>query len=280
MNQTIQTRLDRIDASLSTLIDSIASYNPSIPAAQELLAADDELNQGVQQLVTHQRNHSRITSLRSEIATLNATITAKLTSLATLRSEILTQKITPVPDDDDDAPQQVPCGELLDFAQRISRYTAPRTTYPAATAARQSLETKAGEEVAEAPGKGEVNGVGAEADPAKEAEVQAQAPVLPGESGFVPWPSEEVIRQGALGQIQAMLEQGVDPTTIQIEGEQKVEGGIEDDRKEEQRKDDAVSHEYSTRHPQQGSTMVREAPREEEKPKVFGGLDLYDPDEE
>lgn len=272
MNQIIQNRLDRIDASLSALIDSISSYNPSIPAAQDLLTADDELNKGVKQLVTHQRNYGRITSLRSEIDTLNATITSKLTSLATLRSEILTQKITPVPDD----ARQVSCGELLDYAQRISRYTAPPTyTAPG----QQLLETKAGETGGEA-GKGEVNGVGAEqagqADTGKEAE--AQAPAMPGAGSFVPWPSEEVIRQGALGQIQVLLEQGIDPTTVRTEGGQKIDEVIEDDREGEQRKHDATSQEQQTR-PPQDAAMVREVAREE-KPKVFGGLDLYDPDEE
>ena len=276
MNQIMQSRLDRIDASLSALIDSIASYNPSIAAAQDLLAADDALNQGVKQLVTHQRNHSRITSLRAEIDTSNAAITAKLTSLATLRSDILSRKITPVADD----ARQVSCGELLDYAQRISRYTIP-PPYP--VSAQQPPETTAGEAAAEAA-KGEVNGAGAEqvgqAENRNEAEAQAQAqaPVMPNGGSFVPWPSEEVIRQGALGQIQVLLEQGIDPTTIGVEGGQKMEEVIEDDRKEEQRKDDAASHEQPTRS-QQDSTMVVEVPREE-KPKVFGGLDLYDPDEE
>ena len=268
MNQIIQTQLDRIDASLSTLIESIASYNPSIPAAQDLLAADDELNKRVKQLVTHQRNHARITSLRSEIDTLNATITSKLTALATLRSDILAQKISPVSDE----ARQVPCGELLDYAQRISRYTVPPSYRPLAP---QTLETKASEAGGETS-KGEVNGVGAEqagkANTGKEAE--AQVPVMPAAGGFVPWPSEEVIRQGALGQVQILLEQGIDPTTVESEGLKQTEDLSQE---AEQRKDDAAPQDGQR--PQQDAPMSREVPREE-KPKVFGGLDLYDPDEE
>ena len=49
MNAVIQSQLDRVEAALNTLIDSITSYNPSINAAADLLAADDELNNGVQQ---------------------------------------------------------------------------------------------------------------------------------------------------------------------------------------------------------------------------------------
>lgn len=47
MNNIIQGQLDRVDTALNTLIDSIASYNPSIAAANDLLAADNELTRGV-----------------------------------------------------------------------------------------------------------------------------------------------------------------------------------------------------------------------------------------
>lgn len=49
MNTIIQTQLDRVETALNTLIESIASYNPSIPAANALLAADDDLNNGLKQ---------------------------------------------------------------------------------------------------------------------------------------------------------------------------------------------------------------------------------------
>lgn len=49
MDTVLHTQLDRVEKALTTLIDSIASYNPSIIAANDLLAADDELNNGVKQ---------------------------------------------------------------------------------------------------------------------------------------------------------------------------------------------------------------------------------------
>lgn len=49
MNTIIQAQLDRVETALNTLIESIASYNPSIPAANALLAADDDLNKGLKQ---------------------------------------------------------------------------------------------------------------------------------------------------------------------------------------------------------------------------------------
>ena len=47
MNNIIQSQLDRVDTALNALITSIESYNPSVPAAIDLLAADDELQKGV-----------------------------------------------------------------------------------------------------------------------------------------------------------------------------------------------------------------------------------------
>lgn len=49
MEAIVQSRLDRVEVVLNTLIDSIASYIPSTTAASDLLEADDELNESVDQ---------------------------------------------------------------------------------------------------------------------------------------------------------------------------------------------------------------------------------------
>lgn len=49
MEAIMQSRLDRVETALNTLIDSIASYIPSTNAASDLLEADDELNESVHQ---------------------------------------------------------------------------------------------------------------------------------------------------------------------------------------------------------------------------------------
>lgn len=41
MLSTIQTRYSRVEKALDALIESVAAYNPSIPAADELVEADD-----------------------------------------------------------------------------------------------------------------------------------------------------------------------------------------------------------------------------------------------
>lgn len=53
MKSIIQAQLDRVESALNTLIESIASYNPSIPAANALLAADDDLNKGLKQCMNN-----------------------------------------------------------------------------------------------------------------------------------------------------------------------------------------------------------------------------------
>ena len=49
MNSLLQTQFTRVEAALSTLVDSISSYNPSPSAAYNLVAADDALNASLEQ---------------------------------------------------------------------------------------------------------------------------------------------------------------------------------------------------------------------------------------
>lgn len=49
MDALIYGKLDGVETALSTLIDSITSYNPSVAAATGLLNADDELDSAVKQ---------------------------------------------------------------------------------------------------------------------------------------------------------------------------------------------------------------------------------------
>lgn len=49
MDALLDARFQRVEAALTTLIDSIASYNPSQQAVVDLVAADDDLSRGLQQ---------------------------------------------------------------------------------------------------------------------------------------------------------------------------------------------------------------------------------------
>lgn len=280
MNDIIQTQLDRVETALTQLIDSISSYNPSIPATSALLIADDELKQGLQQLTTHQRNHARMHHLREQIAQKNNSITTTLKTLAATRADLLSQP-TSLPTSET---RKVPYSDLLDYAKRISRYTVPptfRPPLPLPTAQSQTpapppaaaavngandatslvKETRDGDAATENGGDKDGIGMGS----LEEVERKWLDPLAG--MGFVPWVGEEAMRSGALAEIQAMVERGEDPGAVGVdEGKEEGEGmeGVEGEKGEEEEK-----------------RVERRAERRvEEKPKVFGGLDLYDPDEE
>lgn len=278
MNSIIQGQLDRVDAALNTLIDSIASYNPSIAAAKDLLAADDELTRGVKSresaiwiffilaatplmtndrsVTTHQVNHARILALRTQVSALNSSVTNSLTTLAETRAEILSQKITPVTEH----ARQVPYQTLLEYAAQISRYAAKDRRYvkraPASTEEVNGADVTTQQDMQDATKEGE-------------------QPVIPAfkQAPFVPWPTEATIKQGALGRIQAMVEIGQDPAIV---GFQETVNSMNDEAIEEEKVTADIAASDNPRNTQE---VERRPTLTDEKPKVFGGLDLYDPDD-
>ena len=54
MDVTLDAVFSRVETAFTTLVDSIAAYNPSLQAAGDLLAADDELARGLDKR-THRR---------------------------------------------------------------------------------------------------------------------------------------------------------------------------------------------------------------------------------
>lgn len=63
MDKIIDKRFERVEKALATLINSIATYNPSHAHANDLVIADAELNQGLDQreLLPHIPSQSLIT---------------------------------------------------------------------------------------------------------------------------------------------------------------------------------------------------------------------------
>jgi hypothetical protein len=52
MDSLLDVQFQRVEDALNVLIDSITSYNPSTQAAQDLVAADDELSRGLEQCIS------------------------------------------------------------------------------------------------------------------------------------------------------------------------------------------------------------------------------------
>lgn len=231
-------------------------------------------------MATHQANHLRILSLRQATETLDNSIRADLTLLASTRKELLATPATVFPPSSRD----VPYDELLAYAKHISKFTVPPTFRPPlppaqaepskqldqATTVTNGTATTPAAAPADASKDG---GIGVSALPTGEVQWLDIASQIP----FVPWPSEEIIRRGALAQIQSLLEHGQDPSVVQAaptsedEEKRKAEEGEEADREKEA---DAVRSELNNPGaPTAGQARV-------EKPHVFSGLDLYEPDEE
>ncbi|KAL9014463.1 MAG: hypothetical protein Q9173_000899 [Seirophora scorigena] len=288
MNAILQGQLDRIEAALDNLVSSIESYNPSVSAAIDLLAADTELQEGVKQFALHQAHHARILGLRSAIEEQEQQRKSTLTLLAETRKDLLSTPATTFPE----ASRSVPYTELLDYASRISRYTVPPTfrepppppqqpALNAAPAANGIGEAVTGAREANAVANGgggqgeEGKGVGEKSLEPNEMQWLNPLAQIP----FAPWPIEDVIKRGALGQIQVMLEQGVDPGAGDSP-EQAAEGGVEDAGEEHTQVagSGAGAGAGAPRDAAEGRPEREdrrpEGQRREEKPKVFKGLDL------
>ncbi|KAI9674193.1 MAG: hypothetical protein M1817_002011 [Caeruleum heppii] len=259
----LQKQFQSVEVALNTLVESIASYNPSTEAAVSLIEADDELSRGLEQLAIHQANHARLTSLHETSATLSTQITQTLTVLSDTRRELLATPATVFPKESRD----VPYDELLSYANKISRFTAPPGFRPPVQPPAAAATDQAGgglqpdgqqQSSAAVNGSQEVStpGVGVAALPAQETHwLNSTTANL----GFTPWPSEDTIRRGGLAQIQSMIEANQDPwqTPLYASGQQ-----------------DGKGDEVRFKREETGEEAV--APK---KAAVFGGLDLYDPDE-
>ncbi|KAL8652702.1 MAG: hypothetical protein Q9226_004161 [Calogaya cf. arnoldii] len=297
MNAIIQNQLDRVDNALNTLTASIESYNPSVPAAIDLLAADDELQRGVKLLAQHQANHSRILRLRSDIEAHEQQTKSTLTLLAETREELISTPATTFPE----YSRNVPFTELLDYAKNISRYTVPPTfreplpqPKPADTANKVETATPivngTGDGVAETRGANVVTNGENTQDGEEKAKGVGVSSLTPEEElwlnelarkEFVPWPNEEVIKRGALGQIQVMLEQGVNPESGGAAEEVARRIEAEETEKDVQAGEGLMEGIVgaSQRKEETGERRI-EQPRREEKPKVFKGLDLDEDSDE
>lgn len=197
----------------------------------------------------------------------------------------------------------MPFTELLEYARNISRYTVPPTYREAPPNPKAAtIDDRKGDAAPAVNGTGdavaearEVNAIanGAISEGGKEKTGVGVSSLDQGEVKwlneyeqilFVPWPKEEVIKRGALGQIQMMLEQGVDPEATgaaeEVARKIEAEGGERDVQMGEGPTEAVgVAGVVGQQRENDGQTMVEER-RREEKPKVFKGLDLDEDSDE
>lgn len=233
----------------------------------------------------HQANQAHIESLRQTAAALDARLTSTVITLADARKDLLAVPLLTASENE----REVFYTELLDYAKRISKSTVPptlRQSVPAAPPREQTDSHMMGTTpAAEAAGRtaaivfplDQTHGksFGVAALPQDEVQWLDYLKHIP----FVPWPTEEVIKRGALAEIQALSERGMDPSIVS----EAQQGPGEDAQEVRNELNTDTGIDEST---QAGESIIvtenggQHFQKREEKPSVFGGLDLYDPDEE
>ncbi|KAI9892801.1 MAG: hypothetical protein M1814_001222 [Vezdaea aestivalis] len=253
MDQELYGPFTSLETSLTSLIESITAYNPSISAVESLTTANDELSQALQRLQTHQLNHQTLLNLHSCSADLSAQIKDTLSTLASLRKDLLDLPLSTTDstatEDGEQAARRVDPTQLLAYATHIARTSVPPS------AAIRDVRAQTNGEGGPRLANGNEEGVAALSFEEKE---EMERSRKEREGKWVPWPDEGVIRAGAL----AALENG--------------DGGAGEGAADEAQGDDQLikREEENGIREQVGVRSV------EEKPKVFGGLDLYDPDDD
>ncbi|KAF2005817.1 hypothetical protein P154DRAFT_542350 [Amniculicola lignicola CBS 123094] len=245
MDDILDAQFQRVETALNTLVESIASYNPSIAAATDLVAADDALSSGLEQLSQHQENHKRIITLRAEAEALETHLKTSVTTLASLRHELFETPATALPEDS----HAVPVDELLQYAKTLAAYTIPPTyREPVSKDQDDADKDKDNASAAEIPSQGagtpaitapttsvdEPMKDAADEDPKREVtaeEAEWYKKLTAGGWTWYPWPDEFKINSGNLARIQELKRLGFDPwtTTTDVlepsDGQPGVEGG-------------------------------------------------------
>jgi hypothetical protein len=111
---------------------------------------------------------------------------------------------------------------------------------------------------------------------------------LSGAPSFVPWPTEETIRRGALASIQILLDQGVDPATFDPERSAELEAERkrleeEAERIKEEQEAERLRAEMERRavmEQRRRESVAAGGASQERKPTVFTGLDLLDDEDD
>ncbi|CAA9957361.1 Med4 domain containing protein [Pyrenophora teres f. maculata] len=233
MDDMLNTQFARVEKALTTLVDSIAAYNPAPQAAIDLFTADDELSEGLDQLAKHQANHVRIQLLRAEAEALEEQLKNSVKKLAELRHDLFNTPVTTFSQDS----RAVPFDELLQYATNISRYTVPPTYRDPVPVpdkdkeeediASTGLPTNGLNTPAIVPETTEPTNDGVQAQ--KEGEdADATAPEVTAEEEewlkklkasnlpWYPWPNNDRIRAGNLYSLQYWREKGKDLDTFNI----------------------------------------------------------------
>ena len=293
MDSELSSSLTSLDAALSTLTTSISTYNPSLPAADALIAADASLSKSLERckspcpnsmvqiiallfhsdiefatVAGHQSNHAHIMHLRARLSSMDEIITATLSTLATTRQELQSLAFTPPADK---TIRAVGYKDLLSYAKKVA-YTSippPGFVHPVLPGNAREEAKKEKIDASEAFSlRADVNGIYDQQNRLTALPVEELQRMKEAEDarvgGWTPWVGDELIRAGGLA--------GVDWSTTGLDGD-----AVKEEVKEvEEQKGEPIKE-------WQGPSntiapIAKEQPAKEKT--VFGGLDLYDPDDD
>lgn len=172
-------------------------------------------------MAVHHANYARILALRRTAEALDENIKSTLRMMAETRKEMLS-----IPAKQGAAPaREVPVEELLSYAKFISKTTVPPTfrghipkhilsdrpsTEEAQTQITNGMATPAANGQDGPSDQQSPEGIAMATLSQDTKDMLDPLSKLP----FVPWPSQDIIRMGALAEIQGMLEDGKDPTNV------------------------------------------------------------------
>ncbi|KAJ5116968.1 hypothetical protein N7456_001316 [Penicillium angulare] len=310
MNTVVQSSLSDVEAKLNALLLSLTTSPTAAgapAAAAALLNADDELSSSIATLQQHQENYAKILQLRAESEKLEDRVKAIVKNIEEFDKEIRT-----VCGDDGESDSEFDSGDegqtgkklqhkeidyrlLLNFARRISKYNHEAATDAAGGAA--ASDNRSGsrpqildKEVTMAGTNGEQLGEQG-AEPVSSVTKNAtqwldESANMTREVYMVPYPMEERIRMGLMGQVQLAAGSDPDKEVERLIREAEGLGAAEppappppaDIRQEEAANAAAQAASAATGVVRPPAPVAAPAPRP--KPSAMLDLDLYDPDDD
>ncbi|KAI9932512.1 hypothetical protein ASPWEDRAFT_191122 [Aspergillus wentii DTO 134E9] len=311
MDAHVRSSLSNLENKLNSLINSLTTTPTAAgapAAAVALLEADDQLTSAVQTLRQHQENYAKILRLRAEAENLEERVKGVVRDIEGYEKQIGTvcgDESDSDSDLDDSSEEESEEGEnkskklsfrrnkdvdyklLLDFARRISKYNHQA----AADAAAGNTPSKKDKDVA-MTGMNGATGTEEGAEPVSSVTKDAtlwldESANMTREVYMLPYPMEDRIRMGLMGQIQLAAAEGRPGFESDKEVERMIreaEGlGVADAVAPTQAGDETRhADEAAMAAAQAGSVAPSAVPKAAPppKPQATLDLDLYDPDDD
>ncbi|KAJ5505250.1 hypothetical protein LT330_009278 [Penicillium expansum] len=310
MNALVQSALTDVESKLNALLTSLTTSPTAAgapAAAVALLDADDALTSAIETLRQHQQNHAKILRLRNEAQQLEDRVKGIVGDIESFEKEIRTacgdngDSDSDFDSDSDDdlggkksllrGIKEIDYRLLLDFARRISKYNHEAAADAATGVVKRQEQgnTLADKDVTMTGTNGEQTTDGAE----PVASVTKNATQWLDESANVtrqvymmPYPMEERIRMGLMGQIQLAAGDDPEKEVERLLREAEGLGAAEPPALVEPAESTKQAGEAAKAAVQAGSSAAgmprahAPVPAPKPKPKAMLDLDLYDPDED